>query len=102
MISIKKIIFISLCLTVIPKLALAICIPVDNYCPANCTTYRCNAGYFGDGYTCTSCATATGNANATSAKGSTLITHCYIPNGGTGSNSTGNWSIVGGSCPYVS
>lgn len=77
------------------------CIPVGNMCPASCTTYRCNTGYFGNGSTCTSCATATGNANATSARGSTLITHCYIPNGGTGSDSVGNWTIVGGSCPYI-
>lgn len=96
---IKRIIIIGFCFIFIADTSFASCIPVGETCP--CTTYRCNAGYYGDGTTCTSCATATGNANATSAKGTTLITGCYVPSGTNGSDTIGSWTIVGGTCPYV-
>ncbi|MDR0726846.1 MAG: hypothetical protein LBF37_02165 [Rickettsiales bacterium] len=57
--------------------------------------YRCAEGYYGSSSNgtsgCTSCPTATG---ATSVAGdNSAITQCYTP-AGTGSDSTGSYSII--------
>lgn len=79
----------------------ALCTPTGTSC-AECTKSRCNSGYYGDGYSCRSCSSYTGHANATSDKGSTVITDCYLPSGTAYSDNKGVGQISGGSCQYVS
>ncbi len=69
-------------------------------------TYSCAEGYYGTPNNsllgCTSCVSATGNANATSKAGATAITDCYIPNGTTDTDAGGTYTITGGDCKYSS
>jgi hypothetical protein len=48
---------------------------------SKCLPIPCPAGSYGNDIVggCESCATATGNPNATSAMGSKLITDCFVP-----------------------
>ncbi|MDR0741797.1 MAG: hypothetical protein LBF28_03415 [Rickettsiales bacterium] len=103
---IRILFFAILCLSILSHDAAAAvsnaaagCAPTGTSC-SGCTTYRCDAGYYGDGETCASCVTATGHSSATSAKGSTEVTQCYLPAGTDGSDMTGDWEITGGDCNY--
>ncbi len=62
-------------------------------CEESRTTYSCAVGYYGNPTSatsgCTSCKTATSNNSATSAKGSTVITSCYLPSGTAFADTTG-------------
>ncbi len=69
---------------------------------------RCKAGYYntkgleyqsGTVPSCTSCATATGNTNSTSAAGAYAITQCYVPSGISQTNSIGTFEYTS-SCYY--
>ena len=74
--------------------------PIYATCPGgNNSTFTCNAGYYKNGTACTSCKTATGNSNSTSAAGATSITNCYVPSGTTESGDSGDFTYMT-SCYY--
>ncbi|HNY25067.1 MAG TPA: hypothetical protein PKJ33_00760 [Alphaproteobacteria bacterium] len=73
-------------------------------CPTNSTTAgtgstlisdcKCKAGYYGDpvnSIACVSCASGTGNPNATSIQGTTNKNGCYLPASYTGTDITGDY-----------
>ncbi|MDE5615240.1 MAG: hypothetical protein K2I81_00190 [Alphaproteobacteria bacterium] len=65
-------------------------------CKDNTTCeYQCKAGYYGTNTSCNACP-----GNGTSAIGSQLIHSCYLPDGTSGSDTTGSWTIEGGKCYY--
>lgn len=64
-------------------------------CNVSTCAYQCKAGYYGSNQSCTACP-----SSGTSLAGSTLISDCYLPDGTTGSDSSGNWKIEGGNCYY--
>lgn len=66
-------------------------------CDSNCecistTERRCNAGYYGNGITCTRC------PQGTSSAGTTSITGCCISAGASGSDSTGSYRYTSECC----
>ncbi|MDE6478050.1 MAG: hypothetical protein K2L94_02255 [Alphaproteobacteria bacterium] len=66
-------------------------------CSDGACEYQCNAGYYGKGQSCSPCPEP-----GTSAVGRSSIFDCFLMDGTSGTDNTGDWTISGGNCYYGS
>lgn len=67
------------------------------YSNGTCSTFtHCAKGHYKNGSSCIACP----NGGTTSGYTNGGISDCYLTPGTTGTDSTGNWEIVGGNCDY--
>ena len=67
------------------------------YSNGTCSTFtHCGKGYYKSGSSCVACP----DGGTTSGYTNGGITDCYLTPGTTGTDSSGNWEIVGGNCDY--